>query len=253
VDILTETRLRVSRYPPHRRMTPHRHKEASLCLVVDGGYREKVKGVEHEHGPGHILFYPPHAVHSQCFGPKGAGKIIFTPTTGWLGHLDRHRPDLADAPYSQDIVFRQLGSRLLAELQNDDDCSPLALEGLLLEVIAAFCRHTIRDRSPPAWLRAARDLIHDRCFERCTMTQVAASVGRHPMHLAREFRRFYGATIGAYQRHLRVEQAAILLLQKPGGSLTDIALTCGFASHSHLCRVFKAAYGVSPAQYRDQR
>jgi AraC-like DNA-binding protein len=40
------------------------------------------------------------------------------------------------------------------------------------------------------------------------------------------------------------------LLQKPQISIGEIAQSCGFASHSHLCREFKAHFGVTPSAYR---
>ena len=64
-------------------MDPHLHERASLCLVVEGSYGEKIHALEHEHGPRHLLYYPAYAVHSQTFGYTGAKKIIFTPRERW--------------------------------------------------------------------------------------------------------------------------------------------------------------------------
>jgi AraC-like DNA-binding protein len=35
-----------------------------------------------------------------------------------------------------------------------------------------------------------------------------------------------------------------------GRSLAEIALEAGFADQAHLTRMFKAAYGLSPAKFR---
>jgi AraC family transcriptional regulator len=40
------------------------------------------------------------------------------------------------------------------------------------------------------------------------------------------------------------------LLVSPTLSLTDIALECGFSSHSHLSRVFRQVLGATPSEYR---
>lgn len=39
-------------------MDPHLQEQASLCLVVEGSYREKIHALEHEHRPRHLLYYP---------------------------------------------------------------------------------------------------------------------------------------------------------------------------------------------------
>jgi AraC family transcriptional regulator len=43
------------------------------------------------------------------------------------------------------------------------------------------------------------------------------------------------------------------MLLRKNVDLTDVALACGFASHSHMCRSFKAAFGVTPSQFRAER
>jgi len=81
-------------------------------------------------------------------------------------------------------------------------------------------------------------------------TQRAA--GRHEIHLAREFKRYFGVSVGSYLRQARIERAADLL-RNTSSNITDIALRCGFANHAHLCRVFKAYFAMSPSQYRAGR
>jgi AraC family transcriptional regulator len=81
------------------------------------------------------------------------------------------------------------------------------------------------------------------------MAQIARAAGRHEIHVAREFRRFFGCSAGTYMRRLRTEEAERMLLKR-SVSISEIALTCGFASHSHLCREFKAHFGVTPSEYR---
>jgi AraC family transcriptional regulator len=50
----------------------------------------------------------------------------------------------------------------------------------------------------------------------------------------------------------RVDAAQELLLNSTL-SLTDIALTCGFADQSHFTRVFTANVGISPGALRRAR
>jgi len=143
-----------------------------------------------------------------------------------------------------------LGVRLLHELANDDEFSAIAREGIVLEVLAAFARAgDARAPKPPVWIERARDFIHAHAFAPVSMMQIAKAAGRHEIHLAREFRRHFGVSIGTYLRRLRTEEAARLLAQTREG-ITAIALRCGFASHAHLCRVFRAHYGTTPSQYR---
>ena len=78
---------------------------------------------------------------------------------------------------------------------------------------------------------------------------VADWVGIHPVHLAREFRKHQGCTVGRYVRKLRVESASRKLMESDS-PLALIALEVGFANQAHLCRIFKLVTGISPARYR---
>jgi AraC family transcriptional regulator len=246
--------LHVNRYDAHLAMAPHRHDTASINLVVDGGFHERIGRSERDYAAGHVAFCPAGAVHSQRFGAGATRQIIFAPRPDWLAYLADCRMELDAAPHAREAAFRQMAIRLLAELEQGDDFSALACEGILLEIVAAFGRRKALDvvgALPPAWLAAARDFIHAHACDALSMARIAGAAGRHEIHLAREFRRYFGVSIGAYQRRLRVERAAALLAEGQR-EISQIALACGFAGHSHLCRVFKAQYGVAPSRYRDQ-
>jgi AraC family transcriptional regulator len=244
--------LNVMQYQPHGAMAPHEHDHASLNIVVAGGFQERIGKDDRVYARGQIAFCPAGVTHSQKFGKGGARQIIFRPQDSWLAYLSDCNINLADAPYTGSPSFRHLGDRLLDELARQDDFSPFACEGILLEIIAALGRHGATANSaatPPSWLRAAREFLHENAGAPFNMARIAQAAGRHEIHVAREFRRFYGTSVGAYLRGLRTDKAAQLLAatQDP---ITDIALACGFASHSHLCREFKARFGVMPSRYR---
>jgi len=244
--------LRVTDYPARGTMPPHYHEEPSLIVVVSGAYLERIQGAEIEHCAGRMLFYPARAMHSQRFGAAGARKIVFTPTPSSMEFFRDRAVSLDAARYVDAPVISQLAQRVLAEMRNDDPFTPLALDGILMELAAVFARtdQAAGWATPPAWVRAARDAIRESEDLRLSLDDIATAVGRHPVHLAREFRRYFGTTVGEYRRRLRLQRAEAMLRKKVG--LTEVALACGFASHSHFCRSFKTEYGLSPSQFRSE-
>ena len=75
---------------------------------------------------------------------------------------------------------------------------------------------------------------------------MAARVGLSTAHFAREFKRSIGMTPWAYVVDLRLNLAHKLLFE--GKNVHDVAAHCGFADRSHLCRAFRARFGVSPRE-----
>jgi AraC family transcriptional regulator len=252
--VLAQTHLRISRYQARTEMSPHQHDEPSMGIVVSGVFLERISNDERTYSRGTASFCPAATTHSQQFGATGVRQIIFRPADSWLEYLADCKAPLDNAPHTQSATFRDLGDKLLGEMRQNDGFSVVACEGILLEIIAAFGRNKAAmagTTKPPPWLSAAREFMHENACTSLTMTKIAREAGRHEIHVAREFRRFFGCSVGAYLRRLRIEQAAHLLL-KPQFSISEIALSCGFASHSHLCREFKARLGVTPTEYRSR-
>ncbi|MHC5538136.1 helix-turn-helix domain-containing protein, partial [Singulisphaera rosea] len=122
---------------------------------------------------------------------------------------------------------------------------------LALEIFAEASRVTVPpgDKTPPRWLRGARDLLHDRFAEMVSFDEIATAIGIHPVHLARTFRRYYGCTPGEYLRRLRVEFAC-QKLATTSTPLIEIALAAGFSDQSHFTRTFRLQMRMTPGEFR---
>lgn len=247
--------LKIARYAEGVEMPAHAHTEPWLCLLLEGGYRERILTRTTEHAPGALLFCPAHTPHAQQIGRAGAVKLLVAPDPAALAYLRDERVALDDAPSAPPSPRAlQLGGRLRRELDLGDPFAPLAAHGLILELVAAFGRARaarLRGR-PPAWLRLVRDQLREDPSAPLDLPALAALAGRHPVHLVRAFRAAFGTTPGEFVRRARIERAAGLLATTRR-SLLDIALDCGFASAAHFSRAFRAALGTTPSAYRADR
>ena len=244
--------LRLRTYAAGTTMAPHFHEEDSFTIVLDGSYRENIRGRALEHTPGAMLFYPAGETHSQSFGPTGSRKLIFRPNTACLGFLKDEKVPLAQAPFLATATVRDLARRVERELQTADSFSSLVVDGTILELVATFGRRYVTNRQSeavPAWLKQTRERLEEQPGTGETHESLAAHVNKHPVHLAKAFKKSYGETIGECQRRLRLNKAESLL-RKRDMSLADVAMECGFANQAHLSRSFKCASGSTPARYR---
>lgn len=78
---------------------------------------------------------------------------------------------------------------------------------------------------------------------------VAAAVGLSARQLTRLFQGRLGRPPGQFYLDLRIDRAASLLRQT-GMSVSEIAVSCGFQSASHLGRHLKRRRGTTPGQWR---
>jgi AraC family transcriptional regulator len=198
------------------------------------------------------VFHPPNEIHSDTFDKAGSRCFNIQISSQLLELARQHsiKFDGSSDFYGGPLIM--LASRLYKEFEAMDEVSPLVIEGITLELMAEASRRAFRcsaERQPPRWLKQTREFLDAHFADNLTCSEIALSVGVHPVHLAREFRRHYKCTLGEYTRRLRVEFAC-RELSKPDASLVEIALTSGFSSQSHFSTIFKRFTGMSPSQYR---
>jgi AraC family transcriptional regulator len=197
-----------------------------------------------------IIFHPSGITHHDEIGQAGIRIFSVELQDEWL---DRLR-ECGVAPQSSIGVpgseLSRLAVRLYREYLNRDCCSALAIEGLVLEMLALVARpERVPERKPPAWLSRVEDLLKSGFHENLTIGEVAAQIAVHPAHLSRVFRQFHNQAIGDYLHELRV-QFACQQLADPAVALSAIATESGFADQSHFTRVFKHCTGMTPGAFR---
>lgn len=237
-------------YPSKLQITSHGHECAYLSLVLAGSYTEHHGAKTLECRRLSARFHPPGEVHSDCFHEAG-GRIFgveFKPDLfKRVRNLGIRLLDPAEFRAGPSV---QLAFRLYQDFQNDDNVSQLSLEGLTLELLAEISRAEFRDAlAPPAWLKRAEDILRASFSSPPSLWELASALGVHPVHLAREFRRYFRCTVGGYVRGLRIDFARQALLETDA-PLVEIALNAGFSDQSHFTRAFRGAMGMPPAQFR---
>ena len=229
----------------------HSHDTPTICFVLRGAFTEVTAGESLTCTPATLKVMPAGERHCDRFDRGDArGLLIETDP----GRVDMFRPYAAVLDERLAVnggLPAAVARRLYQEFRADDEAAPLAVEGLLLELLAAASRATTA-RSPggsAAWLAEARDRIEAAPAARLSLSQLAEAVGVHPATLSRGFRLRFGCSVGAYVRRVRIERAA----QQLGAGdrpLAVVALAAGFSDQSHFCNVFRRLTGMSPSAYR---
>jgi LacI family transcriptional regulator len=93
--------------------------------------------------------------------------------------------------------------------------------------------------------------IRDHVGDGIAVKDVLAGVGRSRTDLEQRFRRWLNCSIRAEILRLRLDRVTNLL-QQTDLTLAEIAARAGFASASHLCRLFRQHFSATPTQYRSR-
>lgn len=243
--------LQEGRHPAGSSLAWHRHAGATICFVYSGGFAERYAGLTLDCTPGTLKVTPAEEPHSNRFGREETRGLLIEADPAGVGRLGPHARILEERASFHDAHLSLLGCRILAELRVGDTAAPLAIEGLLLEVLAGAARASqarMGGATQPRWVTEARDLLHEPGWVG-SLGELAEAVGVHPVTLARGFRKAYGCSVGDYLRRLRIFRAAQRLAETDD-PLAEIALGAGFADQSHFSNLFRRETGVSPSTFR---
>jgi AraC family transcriptional regulator len=228
----------------------HSHQQAIFCIALNGICNEVYAGATRTYEAFTVEFLPPDHCHSLRFPFADMHAFSVNMPPQWLERARQYSLSINDSLHSHRGMLSSLMMKLYAEFAQLDDASSLAIEGLALETLVEVSRRQVKsERTPPRWLAQTTEILRDGFSAGLTVTQLASMVGVHPVHLAREFRRFHRCTVGDYVRHLRIEEAS-RELRTSKQSLAAIAADAGFSDQSHFCRTFKRHTGMTPAKYR---
>lgn len=237
-------------HAPSSSMPAHVHDAASICLTLTGQGIEIIDGVRIVTEPGWVLMRGPQMMHANQYGAVSHRGFMIELEQKWL-ETCRHFLRLFEGHrHFPGGLVGALALRIYRESRVQDNVAPIIVEGLMLELLGHASRSLIKAPvRPPHWLTQARDLLHARFNDSLNLDQIGNTVGVHPTHLARTFKKHYRTTVGEYVRRLRLDWAT-RQLSETGDSIAEIALAAGFYDQSHFSHLFKQHTGFTPAEFR---
>jgi AraC family transcriptional regulator len=237
-------------FPPSLGLPPHYHDPTCVAVILEGSFDLQFRRITFACPPSTLVTLPAGERHASRVERAGARALIVALDSRHEGLLRPCVPMLGEITHFRHGHLARLASQLARELASPDAVAPIAIEGLVMELLAMGARlQNRRPGRPPAWLERAVDLLRSRFLERLRTGDVAREVGVHPIHLARVFRAHYGVSLGGYLRRLRLDWAAARLRESES-PLDDIALEAGFADQSHFTRMFRQYSGCTPGKFR---
>lgn len=158
----------------------------------------------------------------------------------------------------RDRQIEAIGMMLLAELKQENLGGRLYIESLANVLAVHLLRQYAATKPvlpiyegglPQRQVLQVLDYINDHLSQDIKLADLAALLDMSQFHFSHVFKRAIGTSPYQYLLQQRVERAKQLLKQ-PEQTIMDIALECGFNSHSHLSNKFRQMTGMTPTAYR---
>ena len=122
----------------------------------------------------------------------------------------------------------------------------------ILKLILLKLAETVSENALPARMVEALDsYIRENFTEEISNTEIGAIFGYHPFYVSRMLKEKKGITMRQYIINYRLK-AAMRMLELTKKSIAEIAEETGFTDASYFTKTFRATYGVTPKEWRNQ-
>ncbi len=139
--------------------------------------------------------------------------------------------------------------------QSSDEAKPLVILQILAQISTNEDTLPIQSSKSPEVADLAEKKARIDRYISCNLLSgvaledIAAYAGMNRTYFCLFFKKHYGMGLIEYLNSIKLDMACTMLL-KTDASIADIAIQCGFRTVTYFNRVFKAAKGISPKEYR---
>lgn len=244
--------------------------DCRLIYIISGELTAVVGGEKFSHlSPGNLLYIPAGVVYKLKSKYLRAVVTCFDPTDSCPDPKDRISPVavgdfkeelchlegidgmlskailLTDMEGERDSFIRMANIFTSAEGHYRAQISAM-LKLLLLKVVETADENAL----PARMVEELDNYIRENVSDEISNTEIGAIFGYHPFYVSRVLKERKGMTLRQYIIAYRLKQAK-RLLELSDRSAAEIAAECGFTDASYFAKTFKAAFGITPKEYRN--
>ncbi len=244
--------------------------DCRVIYLVSGELTAVVGGEKLGHlSPGSLLYIPAGVPYKLKSKYLRAVAVAFDPNDARPEPADRIPPVLA-ADFKEELCHKEGLEApldkyiLLPDMESERDAfirmSNLftSAEGhyrarisaifklILLKVIDTSDENAL----PGRMVEELDNYIRENSGDEISNTEIGAIFGYHPFYVSRMLKERKGITLRQYIINYRLKNSK-RLLELTDKSAADIAQECGFTDASYFAKTFKAAFGMTPKEYRN--
>ena len=254
---------------PTGAMALHYHNFYEILYVLEGEYSSMVENQSYHLHKGDFLLVDQNVMHKYqptAGGRENSKRIIMWVTGSFLRGLSDEDLDLTECFRLQDsrawhfpVYYEEMLRGFLLKLVMDGTSTGIR-RAMDRGYLTLFFSHlnllcTRKESLLSGEFVAEHPLVAQvnayveaHMEEPITLEQLAEQVHVSKYHFLRRFKELTGVTAHAFVMNKRLIRACELL--QKGESITTAYQSTGFGDYSVFLRNFKAAFGISPGQYR---
>lgn len=227
----------------------HYHENAYFTFILEGHVIEGNRKEVYDCPAGTLLFHHWQEPHYNIKPPGFTRGFHIELPRQWFEQAGINTSTLEGSHRIMIPDVKLLMYQLFSESREIDANNRLFIESLVMKAFSRMLPSGNSTRSTPSWVAKLDMILHDAPDAVFTLHDLGRELDLHPVHLCRDFSKYFRCNLGDYLRKLRIEKSCALL-PNTSLSLTEIAYSCGFADQSHFTRTFRKIQGQTPSAFR---
>lgn len=232
--------------------SPHRHDTYAIGITLSGVQTFRYRGEQRHCLPGQYHILHPDELHDGAGGTAEgfAYRIVYLDPSLVQQALGRRSLPFVSDPIVEAGEFQNILPPEMWRLDEPiDDVARVEIVAAVAEMLDRVSRTGTKKQSSLrlASLLRVRDLILADPTVRQSMATLEEVSGLDRWALARQFRAAFGTSPGRFRTMRQLDRARRSI--GCGLPLAEAALQAGFADQSHMSRMFKCCYGLTPGKW----
>lgn len=226
----------------------HYHENPYFTFLLQGNMTEGNKKETYDCSAGTLLYHHWEDAHYNIKPDIFTRGFHIEVRENWFEKFQLSKNKAEGSFNIKNPASKLLIHQIFKETKINDASFELSINQLLLKIFNQLSSQKENLVKKPIWVKQIDEILHENSTEKLSLEELSQTLDIHPIHLSRDFHKYFHCNLGEYLRKLKVEKSLKLLNEYE--SLSEVALECGFSDQSHFIRCFKENIGITPLKYR---
>ncbi|MBO6184515.1 MAG: helix-turn-helix transcriptional regulator [Chryseobacterium sp.] len=227
----------------------HYHENPYFTFLLQGNMKEGNKKEIYDCTAGTLLYHHWEDAHYNIKPDIFTRGFHIEISENWFEKFQLSKNKTEGSFNIKNPALKLLIQQIFKETKMNDTSFELSIDQLLLKIFNQLSGQKENLEKKPIWVKQIDEILHENSTEKISLEELSQTLNIHPMHLSRDFHKYFHCNLGEYLRKLKVEKSLKILNEYE--SLSEVALECGFSDQSHFIRCFKENIGITPLKYKN--
>lgn len=192
----------------HPKVDWHYHENAYFTFILNGNVLEGNKKEIYNCSAGSLLFHNWHDPHYNVKPDGFTRGFHIEINNNWINTIMENFDCPAGSINIKEPQTKLIVYKIYKEMRLGDENLPLSVNQLLINLLRSIKGNNCgRETKIPVWVSKLKEILNDCSTEKHSLQNLSKLLGIHPVHLSRDFSKYFNCNLGEYIRKIKIEKS----------------------------------------------